>query len=226
MTVLQSLIDKQDSFELVRDQIAGLLVAELANQQALATAAAKDPLLWTMSVYVERDWPREQWLNAGPALTAATAPIVSIWVESSNRDDSKTTVPGARQAYDVTYLLDISARGVTSDEAGSGHRPADYDARANCHAAVRLVRNILSATENRKLQMPPGIVWAHPSFETIDFGPAELDETQPNISVWNARCRFRVTMNEFSPEYEGDILELIAIDISDHGGVILSTEIS
>ena len=43
---IQALIDKQDSFEIVRDKIGLILASESASQQALATAAAKDPDLW------------------------------------------------------------------------------------------------------------------------------------------------------------------------------------
>lgn len=45
---LQALIDKQDSVEIIRDQIAAILVQEIANQQALAIADSKDPALWTL----------------------------------------------------------------------------------------------------------------------------------------------------------------------------------
>ena len=135
---LQSLIDKNDSFEIVRDQIAGILVAELANQQALAVIAAKDPLDYTLDVFIERDWPIEKWLDADGTATAAVVPIVTVSLETMTRANAKSSIPGAKQAYEATYLIDVLARGVTSDEAGSGHRPADFSARVDCHAAVRL----------------------------------------------------------------------------------------
>lgn len=220
---LQSLIDKQDSSEIVRDQIAGILVAELTNQQALAVLAAKDPLDWTLDVYIERDFPIEDWLNTDTDLTAATVPKVSISVETSTRIDASSSVPGAKQVYEVTYTIDVLARGVNAEEAGAGYTPADNDARIRCQAAVRLVRNILAATENRRLQLP-SIVWGHPHFRTFEYGQAPIEETQPNFSVWNGRGRFIVQMTEFSPEYEGEPLELVRIDVSDDGGVIMSTE--
>lgn len=221
---LQSLIDKKDSFELVRDQIAGILVTELANQQALAVIAAKDPLDWTITVLLERDAPIEKWLNAAPERTAPTVPTVSISVENSNRNDKKSSVAGGEQVYEVTYILDVLARGVTTETAGDGHLAADQAARLNCHAAVRLVRNILSATENRRLKLN-AIVHGHVHFRTIEFGEAATVETQPNFSVWAGRCRFSVTMTELSPEYEGVPLDVIRIIVSDDGGVVLDTEV-
>lgn len=221
---LQSLIDKQDSFEIVRDQIAGILLAELANQQALAPGSGKDPLDYTLSVYLEQDAPIEKWLNAAPERTAPTVPAVSISLENSTRNDKKSSVPAGEQVYDCTYLLDVLARGVTTEQAGAGHVPADKAARLNCHAAVRLVRNILSATENRRLKLND-IVHAHVHFRTMEYGQAATFETQPNFSVWAGRCRFSVTMTELSPEYEGVPLEIIRIAISDDGGVVLETEV-
>jgi hypothetical protein len=59
----------------------------------------------------------------------------------------------------------------------------------------------------------------------MEFGPAALDADEPNISAWNCRMRFRVTMDEFSPELAvTQSINVIRIDVSDDGGVILSAE--
>jgi hypothetical protein len=224
VTVLANLIDKQDTFEIVRDQIAGLLTAETLNQQALATAGGEDPLLWAFDVFLERDWPIERWLNASPNLSLTTAPVVSVWFESSSVDPSTSTLHEYK--FEGTYVLDIMARGVTSDDPGGGHIPADQNARLNCHAAVRLVRNILSATENRRLQLPASIVWANPKFQNFEFGPAPLEEISEAPSVWNCRCRFQVKMTEMAPEFtDFGTIELIKITLSDEGQVLLVTDI-
>ena len=52
--MIQTLINKTDSFELVRDKIAMILADEFASQQALAQAEAIDPAPWDISVYTER----------------------------------------------------------------------------------------------------------------------------------------------------------------------------
>ena len=41
-----SLIDKQDSFEIVRDKIALILANEIASQQVLAKADSRNPDDW------------------------------------------------------------------------------------------------------------------------------------------------------------------------------------
>lgn len=219
------LIDKLDSFELVRNQIAGILVAELIDQQALAPGAGEDPLDWKLDIRLERDDPVEKWLNAGAVDDETVTPVVSVWMESSVLNKQSTTVPGARQVYDVTYNLDVFARGVASGD-GAGYLPADKDSHLRCHAAVRLVRNILSAPHYSRLLVPT-VVRAHPLFENLDLGSAAPEGTESDISVWSCRCRYRVPMTEFSVETPAlETLDLIAIDVSDHGGVILSSEFS
>ena len=60
--MISELIDKQDNFEIVRDQIAAILVNEVASQMALATAEAKDPEDWNLQIFTERSNPWEKWL--------------------------------------------------------------------------------------------------------------------------------------------------------------------
>ena len=220
---IPTLIDKLDTFEIVRDQIAGILRTEFISQQALAVTAGKDPLLWAPDIFLERDFPIDKWINEDGTLNANTVPNVTISIENSQRNDRRTSVPTGKQVYEVTYLIDCLARGVDTETA-TGHIPADKDAHFNCQATVRLVRNILSATIYRKLELV-GLIDAHPHFSTFEYGQPPVEAILPHMSVWNGRGRFMVTMVEFAPEFVGENLELIHIDISDHGGVILSTEI-
>ncbi len=219
------LIDKLDSFELVRDQIAGILVAEVANQRTLATAALKDPLDYTLNVYLERDFPVDRWLNSGVTDDISTAPIVSVWMEQSSINMRKTSNANNEQSFDVVYNLDVMARGFSSDVGAGGYSPADRAARIKCHSAVRLVRNILAHPNNSRLGLP-SIVHSFPQFENFELGPAPLDTTEPNISIWNCRCRFRVPMQETTLLAAEVPLELIRIDVSDDGGVVFAIETS
>ena len=77
-----ALIDRQDTFEIIRDQIAALLATEISNQQALASAAGKDPDLWKLRIYLERMNAWEAWLNDQSDLS----PLVNIWFASSAPD--------------------------------------------------------------------------------------------------------------------------------------------
>jgi len=42
---IDTLIDKEDNFTLIRNEIAAILAVEVASQKVLATAASKDPAL-------------------------------------------------------------------------------------------------------------------------------------------------------------------------------------
>lgn len=222
---IATLITEPDAFEVVRDQIAGILRTEFLAQQALAVLASEDPLDWTVDVMIEREFPVERWRNAGPALTAATVPVVSVSLESTTWSAKKSSAPGGRQVFEAIYLIDSLARGVSADEAGAGYEPADKAAHLNCHRTVRLVRNILSATTYRQLALK-GIVWGHVRFQSFEYGAAPVEDQKRGTSVWNGRGRFVVEMTEESIQtLAPNILEIIAIDVSDDGGVILQTEI-
>ena len=222
---ITTLINEPDAFEVVRDQIAGILRTEFLAQQVLAAAASEDPLEWTVDVMVEREFPVERWRSAGPELTTATVPVVTISLESTTWSAKKSSAPGGRQIFEAIYLIDSLARGVSADEAGDGYEAADKAAHLNCHRTVRLVRNILRATQYRQLGLK-GIVWGHVRFQSFEYGAAPVEDQRRGTSVWNGRGRFVVEMFESSIQTAApNILEIIAIDISDDGGVILQTEI-
>lgn len=205
MTVLQSLIDKQDNVEIIRDQIGAILVAETANQMALATDAAKDPADWDLRIFTERSNPWEQFLASQPDPT----PIVNVWINDTNYDPKASNVL-ERQKTIGTYNIDVYGYGRSANNPAGGHTPGDREAAFEMQRAVRLVRNILMSGENTYLQMR-GVVWGRWPQSITSFQPA-LDNN--NVSqVVAARIAFEVTFNEFAPQYEAQPLEFLAIDV-------------
>ena len=140
--MIQNLIDKQDSFEVIRDQIAAILATETASQMALATAATKDPQDWKMRIFTERSNPWEQWLNE----QTDKSPIVNVWYDNSNFDPSASNIV-ERQGTDAIFNIDCYGYGVSSDDGATGHNPGDKEAALAVQKALRLVRNILMAAE-------------------------------------------------------------------------------
>lgn len=131
------LIDKKDNFELVEDEIAAILAFETVNQQALATAAGKDPKLWEFKVYRERSKPWE--LLDGESII----PIVNIWFETMNIDRS-TSYHALKQTADPSvFNIDIIADSITEQFEGSGHASGDKQANLSALRMIRLIRNIL-----------------------------------------------------------------------------------
>lgn len=202
---IPTLIDKQDNFEIVRDQIGAILVTEVASQMALATAAAKDPNDWKLQIFLERSNPWEKWLND----QNDTSPIVNVWFDNSNFDKSASNVM-QRQKTEATFNIDCYGYGISSDDGASGHNPGDKEAAFEVHKALRLVRNILMAAEYTYLGLR-GLVWTRWPQAITSFQP-QIEGLQMQQCV-GARFAFNVVFNEFSPQVAEETLEYVAIDV-------------
>lgn len=223
---LQNLIDKQDNFEIVRDQIAFILLTEIANQQALATAGGKDADLWKLDVYTEASNPFEKWLNIEDADTDPDLepwPIVNIWVNNMSYDESASNIV-SRQKGEVSYFIDVYGLGISADDGGTGHIPGDQEAALEAQRGARLIRNILMSGQNVKLQLASDIVWQRWT-ESITIFQPEIEGRQMQHIV-GARFAFRVGLNETSQEYLGEDLELVSVEIkrAEDGKVILTAD--
>lgn len=217
--VISTLIDKQDTFEVVRDQIALILVTEVANQMALATAALKDPLDWKLRIFSERSNAWEQFLN----LTDATdlSPLVNVWYDNGSFPENKgNTVE--RQAHEAIYNLDCYGVGVSADVSAGGHTPGDKEAAFEVQRTIRLVRNILMAAINTYLQLR-GSVWQR-WIQSITVFQPQIDN-QAIQHLVGARIALRVLFNEFSPQVVAEILEKVAVDVkrTEDGEIVLQT---
>lgn len=215
--VLPSLIDKVDNFEIVRDQIAALLALNIANQKLLAVAASKDPALWDLRVYTERAAPWDQY-TGGHGLTVDIAPIANVWFDSTSFNKSASTVMD-RQKSEGSFNIDVYGYGVSQDDDEGGHKPGDREAAFEMQRALKLVRNILMASENTYLQLR-GMVWGGWVQSVTSFQPQIDNRSIQNIV--GARLVLKVDFNEFSPQYEGEALEFVSIDVtrSDNGQVL------
>jgi len=205
MAELTSLIDKQDSFEIVRDQLAAILATETAAQQALATAGGEDPLLWKLRVYSERSNPWEQFLN-GPA---DKSPLVNVWYDNSNFIEAGSSV-SERQKTAGTFNIDCYGYGEAADVVGGGHNPGDREAALIVQRALRLVRNIFMAAPYTYLGLR-GLVWQRWIKSITVFQPGMDNRSVQQIV--GARVSMGVTFNELAPQVEADTLEYVAIDI-------------
>lgn len=203
--MIDELIDKFDSFEIVRDQIAAILATEVANQMQLAIDAGKDPELWKLRIYSERSNPWEQFLNNQDD----RSPIVNVWYDNANFDGAASNTV-ERQKSTSVYNIDCYGLGISLDDAGGGHEPGDKVAAFECHRAIRLVRNILMAAQYTYLGLR-GLVWQRWPQSITVFQP-ELDARQMQ-KVVAGRIAFRVMFNEFSPQVLGEPLELVSVDV-------------
>lgn len=210
------LIDKFDGFEIVRDKIAAILVAEVANQKTLAAAASEDPALWDLNVYIERSNPWEKWIDSDDT---DDTPIVNVWYDSSTYPmNAGTTME--RQKTEGVFNVDIYGFGAAKDEAAGGHTPGDLQAALNAQRAARLVRNILMAAENTYLGLR-GTVGRRWIRGINQFQPQQDGRSVQQIV--GIRIAMQVDFNEFSPQVLAEVLELLSVTVkrTEDGQVIL-----
>lgn len=220
---IDTLIDKQDNSEVVRDQIVAILALEVANQKALATAAGKDPDLWDFGVFTERSTPWEALFDESAEGVVSETPLVNVWYDSSNfPGDKGDTIE--RQKSDTIYNIDCYAAAVSAnDRTGTGHTPGDLQASLNAQRVIRLVRNIIMAGENTYLQLR-GTVWSR-WFQSVNSFQPQLSD-RPAIHVIGARMALAVGFNEFSPQTTPEDLEtlVLAVSLDPAGKAIVDAE--
>lgn len=195
-------IDKRDNFEIVRDQIAAILVVELAQQHAFSGLTDK-PL-----VFVERSNPWGMFIDAAEPVAQ---PIINVWFDSASYDPSTSNVV-ERQKCEATYNVDCYGYGISVDDGApaGGHQPGDLQAALEAQRAARFARNILMAGPYTYLGLR-GLVWKR--------FPQTLSMFQPQIDnravqrIVGARLALQVQFNEFSPQVQGEPLETLLIDV-------------
>lgn len=211
--MIDHLINKTDTFEIVRDKIAAILLTECANQKARATAAGKDPKDWDFRVFQERSNAWEEFRGGNESPT----PIVNILFDSMELDTSAgNTVEW--QKYTSIYHMDIYVRGVAK-----GQQAGDQDAALRSHKALRLVRNILMASRYTYLGLQ-GTVWGRSIPNIQVFRPDANDDMAQNII--GARIVFRVVFTEVSPQATPVTLEAVGVELirRENGEVLLALE--
>jgi hypothetical protein len=205
-----ALIDKLDGFEVVRDQIAAILVCESANQVALATTAGKpDPTKWALRVFTERSDPWEI-LQKEENPTSDGIPVVNVWYDNSQFDASASNIV-ERQRANGTFNVDVYAVGVASTDGGTGHIAGDEDAARGLHAAIRMVRNILMAGAYTYLGLPRGTVGKRWLQSVTSFQPSTDGVRVENIHA--ARLSFQIDFNELSPQVQGQPVTTLSLSV-------------
>lgn len=140
--MIPTLIDLTWRFDEARRQVAHVLKAEQANQQALAIAASQDPDLRALRVFLDRS----QILAEFDADAEGRAtPVAVVTAEGWDEDASQTAINDYR--HDCRFHVDVYGYGVARSNDEGGHNPADYEAERECHRAAALVWHILAAAK-------------------------------------------------------------------------------
>lgn len=214
MILIDTLIDKQDNFEIIRDQIAGILALEVASQKALAETDNKDPTLWDLKIFTERSNPWEQWLNDGEQ---DPTPIVNVWFDSSTFDVSASNTV-KDQKCEGTFNIDCYGYGKSS-----GYESGDELASKEVQRAIRLVRNIIMSANYTYLDLRGTVGRRFPQSITIFQAQKESPHVQ---HVIGARLSLSVTFSENSPQITGNPLELVSTKVkrAEDGSVVINAD--
>lgn len=203
------LLSEPDNVEIIRDQIAALLVLDLQNQYELAVQEdASDADDYKMAVYLEDTDPL-QWLDEDDE--SCPFPLVNILLDGADPD--KGTASVNKQANIARFFLDVYAGG--NDAEG------DYSKAAALKVwkAARLVRRILRAEPNTYLRLR-GVVGSV-SFKFQAYDP---NRPQSAIRVKIVRITLEVSYVEDVAITQGVIDWEINGIITDENGHVLVGE--
>lgn len=200
------LIDKQDTVEIVRDQIGAILASEAESQRALAVTAGKDPAEWTFRTFIERSNPWAEFLDA----TTPQPPVINVTFENADYQLSGSTIVGKFIGTSAMFNIDCYGHGMGSDDPSeAGHIAGDKMGCIEAMRAARFVRNVLMSAEYIYLGLrgTDKEKWVHRRWidgVTILQPALEGREIQQVVA---ARLALRVEFNEFAPQHAGVELE-------------------
>lgn len=204
---ITELIDKRDNKELVRDQIAAILLLESTQQQTLAQGAGKDPELWKLRIFTERSDPWEEFPKAvEPGQSVELSPLVNVSWDQAHADEHASSSV-SQQLVVGMFNVDCYGAAISSATA-DGHAPGDREAAFEAQRAERLVRNILMAGPYTYLDMR-GVVGRRWIDSSQAFQPT-MNE-RPQVHVQAVRIAFRVQFLESAPQVQGVPLALLAL---------------
>ena len=216
--VIDTLIDKKDTNELVRDKIAVILAEEIANQRALAVAAGKpNPDDWFFDVYIERSRPWEVLTDNTDGSEIGEMPLVNVLFDSDSFDN-KGTQNMTRQRAKGIFFIDCYAH-INASSSLSGDEATSKES----DRIARLVRNILMFGDYTYLGLR-GVVTRRYINKRDKLQPDIRQEGFENIIA--TRITFEVDYEEYTTEATPDVLELVygECEISDTGQVYFSAE--
>jgi len=227
LKTIDSLIDKQDNSEVIRDQIAAILLCDVAEQMNLAGLAGKDPEKWNLQIYTEATDPYEKWLNIGEDenfdfSSLDKSPIVNVWFQSEDFEMAASNVVENQKA-NGTFNIDVYALGINESDGGTGQISGDKAAALEAQRAMRLVRNILMGGVNTYLQLRK-TVWRRWT-RNIEFFQPQLGQTNVQ-QVVAGRLSLGVEYSEFAPQITPVNLEEVGIKVrrAEDGEVVLEAD--
>lgn len=200
-----TLQNSADNIEVIRGQIAALLVLDLENQYRLAVEA-EDPNKkdYDVKVYTEKDNPI-QFVEQ----SANPFPLVNVSLDSTRQSNSTSTVN--KQSMKATFYVDVYATGNTDSDGDKGMK-----ASLKAWKTARLVRRILRAETNTYLRLR-GVVGG----VSLSFQSGEPADIQSAIRVKMVRITAEVDYTENVEITSGPGVEVISMTVKDETGEVI-----
>lgn len=219
--MIQQLINKQDTFEIVRDRVALILAQESAQQQQLAILAGEDPELWRLRVFIERTNPWEFLRVDNGSPLEDQPPVVCVWFDTSSID-ARASQTIDRQQMEASFNIDVYGVGVTEllpDRLG--HIPGDEAAAKEAQRGARLVRNILMADSYVTLGIDRslGLVGQRHISTIQAFQPEFANQNACQLA--GLRLTLLVKLAELAPQTPAVVLEELTTIVRNESGEII-----
>lgn len=214
---IPNLIDKQDNFEKIRDEIAAILFVEKENQMLLAAANGKNPSLWDFNVSAEKFIPWDL-LEDDDGKILGDTPLVNVYFDQMQANQGGSN-PIKDQQLNGTFIIDVIS-GKNSVENSQGDIvPGDVLSVADCQRVMKLVRNIMmsavyiyiftnTAPNTNRTVPAPGIVTER-KFSQIQLFRPQIND-RPSEKVIAARMSLQCLFYEESPQITGVPMVLIS----------------
>lgn len=200
-----TLQSEPDNIEVIREQIAALLVLDLKNQYRLAEEA-KDPNKkdYDVSVFMEKDNPIQFVEKAENPF-----PLINVSLDLAEQASSTATVN--KQSMTAAFYVDAYATGNTDSLEDKGMK-----ASMKAWKTARLVRRILRAEPNTYLRLR-GIVGG----VSLSFQSGEPADVQSAVRAKMVRITMKVDYTENVEITSGPGIEVISMTVKDDTGEVI-----
>lgn len=202
---IEILIDKQDTNEIVRDQIAAILSIEVNRQKDLARIAGKNPIDWDFNTYIERTRPYEILTDTNGEEISYT-PLVNVSFDNDLFDNKGSDHVGNQKVRGTFYLDCYAHVNSYKDEDGIFQNGDELTSKESDKIA-RLTRNIIMSGIYTYLDLQ-GTVYRRYITRREKFIPSDR-EGRFFENVVATRLTLEVDYKEYSPQQSGTDLDLL-----------------
>ena len=205
--MIKYLLDEPDKFEIILNSIEKIISNEIKNQVKLARINRKNYKNWDIRILKECSAP----LDVFQGIEQLDGSVVNICFAQNNYILARSNSVD-RQHTEGTYHLDCYDSGSSRKNTEGGHIPGDRVSAINVYRTSRLIRNILMASDYRRLSLPKIIErrW----IESMSTFQMSSDE-RPVLNISCMRIVLNVSFEEFSPQIPEKELETVSIEVSE-----------